>query len=177
MKNKKILTLCMASCLGMSSFLFGCNAKQDVKNTAEDVKDGVEKVGEGVKEGTESLVDKITDNSMTYSKEDFKKDLEKNNITPESVPVEKSFFSIDSDDYTINGQRISIYEYNESDSDKLNNDIGTITDNGLMINGNSVTWKVKPHIYKKGRIVVLYDGDDATTLNTLSSILGNPILG
>lgn len=178
MKNKKILALCVASCLGIASLFMGCNnnAKDDVDKAAEDVKDKVDDVGEGVKQETQRLVDKVRDKTMTYSEDDFEKSLKEKGIKVEEIDTEKSFFSVDSDDYLINNQRISVYEYEVTDEDKLNDDLATVGDNGMTINGETVTWQVKPHIYKKGRIVVLYDGNDEATLNTLNDILDSPIL-
>lgn len=194
MKNKKILAMCLASCIGISSFLLGCNAKDDVKNAADDVKNGVEDVGEGVKngvedagkdvkEGTENLVDKITDNSMTYDEDDFKRELQTAGITVQEVEDTnntKPLFSVDNDDYiltNLNNQRVSVYEYDEGDKDRLNNDIASIKSNGMNINGKNITWNTTPHLYKKGRLIVVYDGEDSGTLDTLRSLLGNPILG
>lgn len=180
MKRSKVLALCMSSCLAISSLLLGCDAKQDTKNAADDVKNGVEDIGEGVKQGTENLVDKITDNSMTYDEDDFKRELQNQGVNVQEVDTSKPLFSADSDDLilsNINNQRISIYEYEEGDKDKLNNDIASIKENGMNINGQKVTWNAKPHIYKKGRLVVVYDGEDSGALDTLRGLLGNPILG
>ena len=191
MKRCKVLALCMSSCLAISSLLLGCNAKQDTKNAADNVKNGVEDIGEGVKQGaedigegvkqgTENLVDKITDNSMTYDEDDFKRELQNQGVNVQEVDTSKPLLSVDSDDFilsNINNQRISIYEYEEGDKDKLNNDIASIKENGMNINGQKVTWNAKPHIYKKGRLVVVYDGEDSGALDTLRGLLGNPILG
>ena len=63
------------------------------------------------------------------------------------------------------------------DSEKLMNDLKTITNNGATINGKAITWTAAPHVYKKGRIIVIYDGSNETTLTDLKDILGDPILG
>ena len=180
MKRSKLLALCMASCIAVSSLLFGCNAKEDAKNAADNVKNGVEDIGEGVKEGTESLVDKITDDSMTYNEDDFKKELQNQGVNIQKVENSKPLFSVDSDDYilsNLNNQKISIYQYEEGDKDKIRNDIASIKDNGTTINGQKVTWNAAPHIYKKGRLLVVYDGEDSGTLDTLRDLLGIPVLG
>lgn len=186
--RKKILPLLLALSLGASALLVGCgtgNAKEDTKNAAENVKDSVENAGDAVKnagdavvDGTSDIISKIKDNSMTYNKEDFKKDLEKANVAPSEIKSEEqSFFSVKPDTYVINGQNVSVYEYNEGDKDALENDLRSIKDNGKNINGTATNFKDTPHVYKKGRIVVMYDGNDDGTITALTNILGTPILG
>ena len=90
MKKKKILTLVLALGLATSTALIGCskdtaeNAGDKIKNGAENVGDaakrGIEDVGEGIKDVGEAgvgLWDKVTDSSMTYNEDDFKKEIEK----------------------------------------------------------------------------------------------------
>lgn len=196
MIRKKIMPLLLVLTLGASCALYGCSnnpdaqrlgddAKQSAEDAGEDVKEGVENAGEGIKEGAENikdgaenLWDKVTDRSMEYSKGDFKNDLEKNNVKPEKVDKEGSIFSVKAEYYAIsNGQIVGVYEYNSSDEKLMSDDIGTIRNNGMMINGTEVKWDVAAHVYKKGRIIVIYDGNDADTLTLLSNILGAPILG
>ena len=84
--------------------------------------------------------------------------------------------SVENDDYTINGDRLSIYEYDESAKSTLEGDLKSITDNGMMINGNKTSWTKAAHIYKKGRLVVIYDGNNESILTTLKEVLGEPLL-
>lgn len=199
MKNKKILALSISACLGLSSLLYGCGAsnyandkdgnlnstvndagndvKDKVQDAGEDVKNSVKDAGEDIKNGTENIIDNVKDTTMTYDEDDFENDLRKNNVKVEDVDGENYLFSVGSDDYLLNGQRISVYEYDSDESQLLNNDIASIADKGNTINGKKVTWNAEPHIYKKGRIVVVYDGNDSSTLTTLKNILGDPILG
>ncbi|MGG7177636.1 hypothetical protein ACQPU1_08595 [Clostridium paraputrificum] len=191
MVRKKIVLLVLTLSMTFSTILFGCSAKKTLENTGDMVEEGANKVGDSVKEGVDKvgetakdvgesgsdLISKITDTSMEYSRDDFKVALENKGYKLQKVEGSKSIFSVENDEYSINGDRISIYEYGKDDRAKLEGDIKTITENGTMINGSRMNWTSAPHIYKKGRIVVVYDGNNETTLTALKEILGNSILG
>lgn len=178
LKNKLTVVL-LAATLAFSGTLYGCGEKveEDVKQGAEDIKEGVKDAGENVKDATENVVDRVKDTTMEYDLNTFKKDLENKGIAISDVDKEYSLLSVDNMDFTINGDKVSVYEYGTADSKKLMDDLGTITNNGATINGKEMTWKVAPHIYKKGRIIVIYDGNNETTLAKMKDILGDPILG
>lgn len=180
LKNKK-LSLALASILTLSITLFGCGekAKDMAKNAGDSVKNGADKAGEAAKKAGDAgmdLVKKITDPSMDYSKEDFKKDIDKKGYKLQKVEDSKSIFSVSNEDYTINGEKISIYEYEKNQKDKLEGDLNTVTENANTVNGAKMNWTIAPHIYKKGRIVVIYDGKNESVLTSLKEILGNPLL-
>lgn len=189
MKKKKLLSLVLALGLATSTAFIGCNdntaknAGEDIKNGAENVgdaaKDGIEDIGNGIKDVGEKgsgLWDKVKDMSMTYNEDDFEREIENMGYKLIEVEDSKSFLSVENDDYTINGDKISVYEYDESAKGTLEADLKSITDNGMVINGNKVNWTKAPHIYKKGRIVVIYDGNSEAILTALKEILGEPLL-
>ena len=179
MKKKKLLTLVLALGLATSTAFIGCS-KDTVENAGDKIKKrGIEDVGEGIKDVGEAgggLWDKVTDDSMTYNEDDFKKEIEKKGYKLTEIEDTKSLLSVENDDYTINGDRLSIYEYDESAKSTLEGDLKSITDNGMMINGNKTSWTKAAHIYKKGRLVVIYDGNNESILTTLKDILGEPLL-
>lgn len=185
MIKKKITLLLVASTLAISALFTGCGAKDEVEKAGDAVEDSVEKAGdavengaEDVKEGAENLWDKVTDRTMDYSKGDFVKALEENNVKPSKIDKIGSLFSVEGEYYQIdNGALIGVYEYAETDESEMNTDISSIKNNGMMIGDNDITWDDAVHIYKKGRIIVVYDGSDTDTLNLLTGILGGPILG
>ncbi|MCI6190976.1 MAG: hypothetical protein MSA89_14525 [Clostridium sp.] len=179
--NKKKLT-CLILSLGLSLSLAGCGCgkNNDGNNTVGNViENGADTVGDAVKdvgEGAANIVDNITDTTMDYNASDFRRDLEKSGAKVEETEASQSYFSIDNKDYTIDGERISVYEYDEDDATTLRNDLSTVTNNGTTINNKDVKWNKKAHIYKKGRIVVVYDGDNEKVLKVLNDTLGNSLL-
>lgn len=204
MIKKKTLALILAVGLATSTALVGCNrstvendknrVENATDNAGKDVENGVEKIGDDVKKGAEGvgdavkngvndigeagvgLWDKVKDMSMTYDEDDFKKEIEKKGYKLNKVENSKSLLSVENDDYTINGDKISIYEYDEGAKSTLEGDLRSITDNGMMINGSKVSWTNAAHIYKKGRVIVIYDGNNESVLTALKEVLGEPLL-
>ena len=154
----------------------------DGNKTGNVVEEGANKVGNAVKEGTnavvdttESLVGRMTDTTMEYNKEDLKKALEKDGYKVEETTASQSHFSVDNKDFKVDGETISVYEYDANAADAIKTDLGTVTGNGAKINNKEVKWNKQGHIYKKGRLIVVYDGDNAGLIKSLNSALGNSL--
>lgn len=182
MNYKKVLFGIIASSLIGTSFLgCGCSqaekAKEDVSKGVKEGVDKVENAADNVKDATVSLFDSVKDKTMDYSKEELVKDLKDKGLNVEDFENTSEYFSVEKVAYKINNDAIYVYEYSLTDEDKIKNDINSITDNGNIINGSTVKWTSKPHIYKKGRLVAIYDGENEDTLNKLKEVLGTPILG
>ena len=191
MNRKKIMPLLLALTLGASSLLYGCgdgdanndnatnNVQESVKERADDAKEDVKDTTENAGDRAKSLWDNVTDTTMDYTTSDLQNDLKNNNINPEKVNRDHSLFSdVDSDSYKLNNdQIIDVYQYGITDNEKMSNDLSSLSQYGMTMNGKEVTWKTGAHIYKKGRIVVVYDGNDGDTITTLNNVLGTPILG
>lgn len=174
MVKRIVFSLAFVIGIFSSVFLVGCKTKEIGDNIGEKVEEGAEKTGEA----TLDLVSKITDTSMDYNKDDLRKDVEgKGYIAKEVEETEKPYFSAENTNYIINNEKFSVYQYNKEDKIKLEDDIKSITDNGMKINGVSMNWSKAPHIYKKGRVVVVYNGDNEIVLTEAKEILGQPILG
>jgi len=174
MIKKRLVPLAFVIGISLSVFLLGCGTKETVDDISKKVEEGAKKTGEA----TFDLVSKITDTTMDYNIDDLKRDIEaKGYIAKEVQEVGKSYFSVKNTDYIINDEKFSVYQYNKEDKAKLEDDLRSVTDNGMKINGETVNWKISPHIYKKGRVVVIYDGDNETAITEGKEILGPPILG
>lgn len=174
MIKRKVVSLVLVMGIFLSSFLFGCGTKENSNDIGKEVEEGTEKTGDA---GSD-LMSKITDNSMDYNKDDLKRDVEeKGYITNQVEDTEKPFFSVENTNYIINDEKFSVYQYNKDDKVKLEDDIKSITDNGMKINDVNMNWNKAPHIYKKGRLLVIYLGDNEIVLTEAKEILGQPILG
>lgn len=181
MNHKKVLFHIIASYLIGTSFLgCGCSVakktKDDISNGVKEGVDKTENATEGIKDATVNLFDLVKDKTMDYSKEELVRDLKDKGLNVESLEDTSEYFSVEKVAYKINNDAIFIYEYSLSDEDKIKSDINSITDNGNVINGSTVKWTSKPHVYKKGRLMAIYDGKNEDTLNKLKEILGTPIL-
>jgi len=174
MINRRVAPLALVMGIFLSAFLLGCGTKGNVEEIGKKVEEGAKKTGEA----TSDLMSKITDTSMDYNKDDLKRAVEeKGYIAKEVEETEKLYFSAENTNYIINDEKFSVYQYNKEDRVKLEYDIKSITENGMKINGVNMNWNKAPHIYKKGRLVVIYNGDNEIVLTEAKEILGQPILG
>lgn len=181
MIKKRLLPLLMAISISYSVLLAGCGCSQNTKNSADEVAQDAKDVKDDVKKGIDDtgamLSSKITDTSMDYSMTELEKDLGSAGVDYSIEASKESLFTVDEKVLKISdGSEVRLYEYATDASAELNKDLDTVTDQGKYINGKAVEWTSNPHIYKKGRIVAVYDGNDKKTLSTLSDVLGEPIL-
>lgn len=181
MNKKKIFSILLASTLVFSTTsMLGCgknNTTTDDGNknnsVSEDIKDTTdETVGE-----TEKLFDKVTDRTMEYTAADLKTKLEEKGYDVTKEKDTEHFFTTDGKAYDVDGDTLYVYEYGESDTSAIETDINSIDIKGNKIGEKNVTWKATPHMYKKGRVVVIYDGDNKDVINTLKETLGDPFVG
>jgi hypothetical protein len=115
---------------------------------------------------------------MTYAT--FVKQLHVTGTTfTEASVMNASFFSGTAYGLNIGSERISIFEYPTSSD--LQQDADRISPQGDQIrNGSSTTvvdWIATPHFYKRGRILVLYIGNQPKIRALLQSLLGPQFAG
>lgn len=180
MINKKTLLTLLCSTVAASTLLFGCGCNNAAETAKEDVQkgvNGVENAADNVKDAGESLYNRVTDTSMEYSNKDFAENLKSEGIEATEFENNTEYFTANKYGYKVGDGTIYVYEYDTKDEATIEKDINSIKDNGNKINESIVQWKNEAHVYKKGRIVVIYDGNDRGVLDKLNGILGNPILG
>lgn len=189
MNKLKLTKLIVASSIIVSSFsLIGCTNNKTVNDTKEKVEQGANETKDKVKEGVNDItntadetMEKFTDEEGKYDKNAIIKDLKSKGFNPEVTNTKakdnQKIFSVDKQIVKIKGGELSLYEYPMDSKGKLEGDIKSIQDNGKMINGTTMTWNTAPHFYKKGRVLVVYDGDSQEIIKALNEILGNPLMG
>lgn len=89
--------------------------------------------------------------------------------------VEQAFFSVIGDYVNFNDESIQVFEYDSPET--MESDAALVAPDGGSIGTSMVTWVATPHFYKKGRILVLYIGDNAETLKLLETVLGPQFAG
>jgi hypothetical protein len=87
--------------------------------------------------------------------------------------VEQAFFSVKGQKIKLNDAEIQVFEYSDEATRKAESNL--ISLDGTNIGTSMVTWVDQPNFWAKGRIIVLYVGKDAPTIELLSSNLGDPI--
>lgn len=76
---------------------------------------------------------------------------------------------------SVNGQNVQVFEYPNSKSARA--DADKISSDGSTIGNSMVSWVDTPHFYKKERVIVIYIGRDAKTLDLLTKTLGSQFAG
>lgn len=76
---------------------------------------------------------------------------------------------------TVNSQDVQVFEYADSKSAKT--DADKISSDGSTVGNSMVSWVDTPHFYKKEKIIVIYIGNDAKTLDLLTKTLGSQFAG
>ena len=66
---------------------------------------------------------------------------------------------------------IRVYEYDSADS--MEAEAAKVAADASTIDGKPAEWEATPHLFKDGRILVVYVGDNAETVDLLRSILGD----
>lgn len=82
-------------------------------------------------------------------------------------------FSVDAQLADVDAIQIRLYEYGDAASRAAEE--ATIAMDGWSVNHTPVEWIDDPHFWSKGRVIVLYLGDDPSAIELLTSVLGPEI--
>lgn len=111
-----------------------------------------------------------------YGTEEFLADLREKGVEAEKGDsLEQAFFSVIGTSVSLNGESIQVFEYDSAET--METDAVLVDASGSSIGTTMVGWVATPHFYKKGRILVLYVGDNAEILEILESVLGPQFAG
>ena|SRR5215207_2775136 len=89
--------------------------------------------------------------------------------------VEQPFFSVIGGSVNVEGESVQVFEYDSAET--MESDAVLVDSDGGSIGTSMVNWMATPHFYKKGRILVLYVGDNTETLGLLEGVLGPQFAG
>ena len=95
-------------------------------------------------------------------------------VTP-TGSLEPSFFLVGGNAITVDNETIQVYEY--ANDAAMAADAATVSADGYTVGHTQVSWVAPPHFYRAGRIIVVYAGSDATTLQRLTRIMGSQFAG
>lgn len=187
MKRKSILALALIATLSISTFISGCGNSSDTNSTGnteevvDEDRDGVEdkdnNIANDVKNGTESVKDGAEGmgNDIKYGAMDFKNDIvNAGHEIKESMDNKKGYFTGTETGYMLGNDMVHVYEYDSVD--KLNEDIETISSDGMTINGKDVGYTNKPYYYTKGNTLIVYEGSDPAYVDYFNNTYGNPLI-
>lgn len=89
--------------------------------------------------------------------------------------VSQPFFSVKGQVIKVNGEDVQVFEY--TDAAAAEAEAATVSPDGGSIGTSMVTWVAAPHFYKTGKLIVLYIGNNQTSLAALETALGPQFAG
>lgn len=93
----------------------------------------------------------------------------------EDLAAESSVFSVPIQVVSVGGADVQVFEFqNELDAQAASL---TVSEDGTEIGTSIIRWMDAPHFYTKGKIIVLYVGQNPEITNLLESLLGTQFAG
>ncbi|MBI3995396.1 MAG: hypothetical protein HY349_05410 [Nitrospirae bacterium] len=92
-------------------------------------------------------------------------------VEPEGE-VEQPFFSIEGRMIKVSGEDVQVFQY--IDAAAADAEAALVSPDGSAVGTSKIHWIGPPHFYKKGKLLVLYVGDNAELLKALEAALGRP---
>lgn len=89
--------------------------------------------------------------------------------------VEQPFFSVIGRSLQVDGEDVQVFEY--PDAAAADAQAAQVSPTGTGIGTTRIHWIGPPHFYKKGRLLVLYIGDNDIVLSALETVLGPQFAG
>jgi hypothetical protein len=89
--------------------------------------------------------------------------------------VSQPFFSPRGRALTVGGENVQVFRYSsgraaEAEAKKVNAE-------GTSVGTSTAMWVGPPHFYKKGRLIILYAGDNESVMKALTAVLGPQFAG
>lgn len=93
----------------------------------------------------------------------------------EGGEVEQEFFSVKGRIMVVNGEDVQVFEYQNEATARAQ--VELVSSDGTTIGTTIVLWVAPPHFYQRGRLVVLYVGENPEVLAALQAALGAQFAG
>lgn len=93
----------------------------------------------------------------------------------EEIAAESSSFSVPAKIISVGGADVQVFEF-QSESDAQASRL-TISEDGTEIGTSIIRWIDTPHFYTKGKLIVLYVGQNPEITTLLESLLGTQFAG
>lgn len=89
--------------------------------------------------------------------------------------VEQPFFSVTGTMIKVRGEYVQVFQY--SNAAATDAQAALVSRDGSAVGTTKPLWVGPPHFYKKGRLLVLYVGDNDQALRALEVVLGRQFAG
>jgi hypothetical protein len=99
--------------------------------------------------------------------------------------ISQPFMDVQGRTLAVNGEQLQVYEYaNVADANQQAARISpdgtaftTVSSSGMPVGATQVDWVRPPHLYRAGRVIVIYIGTSNTVMHLLEGILGKQFAG
>ncbi|MCA1620505.1 MAG: hypothetical protein LC795_14590 [Acidobacteria bacterium] len=89
--------------------------------------------------------------------------------------VTQPFFSVEGRAFDVEGENVQVFRYPTEAAARK--EAAGVSPDGSGTATSMVSWVGTPHFYRKGRLIVLYVGDNPKVLGALSGALGAQFAG
>ena len=89
--------------------------------------------------------------------------------------MSQPFFSVKGRVLLVNDEAVQVFEYGSAAAAEA--EARRVNSSGTVIGTSSMSWMAPPHFYRKGNLIVLYVGANATVQRTLEAVLGAQFAG
>ena len=96
-------------------------------------------------------------------------------IIESNETIQQEFFTVEGRILKVNGTDVQVFEYKSADA--MEAEAALVAPDGGEVGTSMMMWMATPHFFKAGSVLVLYVGDDAATLDLLTSVLGEQFAG
>jgi hypothetical protein len=98
--------------------------------------------------------------------------------TPEiGDPITQDFLSVEGTLINLDQAKDAFQVFEYKTTEEMEADAAKVAPDGGSVGTSMMNWVMPPHFFKSGRILVLYLGDNQTTLNLLEKIMGKQFAG
>jgi hypothetical protein len=89
--------------------------------------------------------------------------------------ISQPFFQVKGRMITVDGGDVQVFEYAKAGDAET--EAEQVSPDGKWIGKNHVNWVATPHFYKKGKLIVVYVGDESAVTKTMEAVLGTQFAG
>jgi hypothetical protein len=93
----------------------------------------------------------------------------------EGTEVDQPFFSITGQMIRVRGEDVQVFEF--SGAEAADKEAAPISPDGMTVGTSKIHWIGNPHFFKKGKLIVLYVGDNPRVLADLTHAIGPQFAG
>ena len=89
--------------------------------------------------------------------------------------VEQPFFTVPAQVFIADGDDLQVYQF--ASEEAAGEAAATVSDDGRTIGTSKPSWLAPPHVFRRGRLLVIYLGSREATLAALRDTLGPELAG